>query len=139
MAPIRILSISDVGSLRALALVREHPVNGKRILEGVEGFAPYLGAVKLHHENWDGSGYPHGQKAEETPIDARIIHVADAYDAMTTDRSYRCGMSHEKAVSILVENAGIPFDPNIVMIAVQADVLHTNSPRPVVLAEEVPV
>jgi HD-GYP domain-containing protein (c-di-GMP phosphodiesterase class II) len=96
------------------ALVKQHPVIGRRILEGVHGFAPYLGAVELHHENWDGTGYPKGQSAYETPIDARIIHVADAYDAMTTNRSYRRGMTHEKALSILIEYAGIQFDPEIV-------------------------
>jgi HD-GYP domain-containing protein (c-di-GMP phosphodiesterase class II) len=96
------------------SIVKQHPVIGRRILEGVHGFAPFLAAVELHHENWDGTGYPKGQSGEETPIDARIIHVADAYDAMTTDRSYRRGMTHEKALSILVENAGIQFDPRIV-------------------------
>ena len=64
--------------------MKQHPVIGRRILEGVQGFAPFLAAVELHHENWDGSGYPNGQAGEETPLDARIIHVADAYDAMTT-------------------------------------------------------
>ena len=58
-------------------------------------------AVELHHENWDGSGYPHGQAGEETPLAARIIHVSDAYDAMTTDRPYRRGMSHGAAVTVL--------------------------------------
>jgi HD-GYP domain-containing protein (c-di-GMP phosphodiesterase class II) len=96
------------------ALVRQHPEIGRRILETVQGFAPYLGAVELHHENWDGSGYPRGQKECETPIDARIIHVADAYDAMTTDRAYRRGMTHDKAISILTENSGRQFDPRIV-------------------------
>jgi HD-GYP domain-containing protein (c-di-GMP phosphodiesterase class II) len=96
------------------ARVQEHPVMGRRILEGVEGFVPFLPAVELHHENWDGSGYPNGEKGEETPIDARIIHVADAYDAMTSDRSYRSGMTHEAAMSELKENAGIQFDPAIV-------------------------
>jgi HD-GYP domain-containing protein (c-di-GMP phosphodiesterase class II) len=96
------------------AVVREHPVIGRRILEGVHGFAPYLSAVELHHENWDGSGYPKGQSGEETPIDARIIHVADAYDAMTTDRSYRRALTHERAISILRENTGRQFDPRIV-------------------------
>ena len=96
------------------ALVKQHPVIGRRILEGVQGFAPYLGAVELHHENWDGTGYPKGQSGEDVPIDARIIHVADAYDAMTTDRSYRRGMTHEKAMSILVQYAGIQFDPHLV-------------------------
>jgi HD-GYP domain-containing protein (c-di-GMP phosphodiesterase class II) len=98
------------------ALVKEHPVIGRRILEGVKGFTNFLGAVELHHENWNGTGYPKGQKGEETPIDARIIHVSDAYDAMTTDRSYRRGMTHERAISIIVENSGIQFDPRIVEI-----------------------
>ena len=101
-----------------IEIVRQHPVIGRRILEGVEGFAPYLSAVELHHENWDGSGYPHGQRGEETHLDARIIHIADAYDAMTTNRSYRSGMTREKAISILIENAGIQFDPRIVAVFV---------------------
>lgn len=96
------------------AQVKQHPVIGRRILEGVQGFADFLPAVELHHENWDGTGYPVGQERDQTPIDARIIHVADAYDAMTTDRSYRRGMTHQKAISILLENAGIQFDPGIV-------------------------
>jgi putative nucleotidyltransferase with HDIG domain len=97
-------------------IIKQHPVIGRRILEGVHGFAPYLDAVELHHENWDGSGYPHGQKGAETPIDARIIHVADAYDAMTTDRSYRTAMTHDRAASILLENAGRQFDAAIVAV-----------------------
>ena len=96
------------------AQVKLHPVIGRKILEGVHGFADYLAAVELHHENWDGTGYPHRQKAFETPIDARIIHVADAYDAMTTNRSYRRGMTHEKALSELRKFSGIQFDPQIV-------------------------
>lgn len=95
-------------------MVRQHPVIGRRILEGVRGFAPFLAAVELHHENWDGSGYPWGQSEEETPIDARIIHVADAYDAMTSDRSYRKGMCHDRALEELVRHAGTQFDPRIV-------------------------
>lgn len=97
-------------------LIKQHPVIGRRILEGVNGFAQYLGAVELHHENWDGTGYPHGQQGTETPMDARIIHVADAYDAMTTDRSYRSAMSHQRATSILRENAGRQFDAEIVSV-----------------------
>ncbi len=109
-------------------MVKQHPVIGRRILEGVQGFAPYLPAVELHHENWNGTGYPKGQRAEETPIEARIIHVSDAYDAMTTNRSYRRGMSHERAMSILIENAGIQFDPRIVatFIALPREVLTSE-------------
>jgi HD-GYP domain-containing protein (c-di-GMP phosphodiesterase class II) len=96
------------------AILQAHPVIGRRILENVHGFAPYLAAVELHHENWDGTGYPLGQKGEETPLEARIIHVADAYDAMTTDRPYRRGMSHERAIGILTHYAGSQFDPAVV-------------------------
>jgi HD-GYP domain-containing protein (c-di-GMP phosphodiesterase class II) len=98
--------------------VKQHPVIGRHILEGVQGFGDFLAAVELHHENWDGSGYPKGQSGTETPLDARIIHVADAYDAMTTDRAYRSGMTHERAIAILEENAAIQFDPEIVEVFV---------------------
>ena len=96
------------------ATVQEHPVIGRRILEGVAGLAPYLDAVELHHENWDGTGYPRRRSGEEIPIDARIIHVSDAYDAMTTHRSYRLGMTHEQAVQELIRCTGTHFDPSIV-------------------------
>ncbi len=101
-------------TVEEFALIKQHPEIGRRILEGVQGFAPYLDAVELHHENWDGSGYPWGQKGETTPIAARIIHVSDAYDAMTTDRPYRRGMSHDEALGILRQSAGMQFDPRIV-------------------------
>jgi HD-GYP domain-containing protein (c-di-GMP phosphodiesterase class II) len=103
------------------AIIQEHPTIGRRILEAVQGFQPYLAAVELHHENWDGSGYPHGQKGTETPLDARIIHVADAYDAMTSDRPYRKGMSHQQAMRVLEQNAGAQFDPDLVAVFAQLD------------------
>jgi HD-GYP domain-containing protein (c-di-GMP phosphodiesterase class II) len=98
------------------AIIKQHPEIGRRILEGVHGFAPYLSAVELHHENWDGTGYPRGQSGETTPIAARIIHVSDAYDAMTTDRPYRKGMDHREAVRVLREFAGSHFDPRVVEV-----------------------
>ena len=93
------------------ALIRQHPVIGRKILECVQGFDAYLPVVELHHENWDGAGYPHGLKGEETPRAARIVKVADSYDAMTSDRPYRRGMRHEQAIRILEENAGTQLDP----------------------------
>jgi HD-GYP domain-containing protein (c-di-GMP phosphodiesterase class II) len=93
------------------ASVRQHPSIGRRILEPVQGFQPYLDVVELHHENWDGSGYPSALCGEATPLNARIVHVADAYDAITSDRPYRRGMSGEAGLRILVENAGTQFDP----------------------------
>ena len=112
------------------ALVKQHPVIGRRILEGVQGFAPFLAAVELHHENWNGTGYPLGQRREETPIDARIIHVADAYDAMTTERSYRRGMTDASAVNELQRYAGIQFDP-VIVAAFVAMPRQQSEPPPV--------
>jgi HD-GYP domain-containing protein (c-di-GMP phosphodiesterase class II) len=108
------------------AIVKQHPEIGRRILEGVQGFSPYLAAVELHHENWDGSGYPKGQSGETTPIAARIIHVADAYDAMTTNRPYRTGMSHSEAIHILRKYAGRQFDPRVVDAFVEISVMFAS-------------
>ena len=100
-------------------VIKLHPTIGRKILEGVHGFQVYLPTVELHHEDWDGSGYPHSLLGEQTPLAARIVHVADAYDAMTSDRPYRRGMKHEKAVRIIEENAGTQFDPGIVPVFLQ--------------------
>jgi putative nucleotidyltransferase with HDIG domain len=95
-------------------LIKQHPVIGRKILEGVHGLAAYLPIVELHHENSDGSGYPYGLREGETPLGARIVHVADAYDAMTSDRPYRRGMSSGIAVETLKRNAGTQFDATVV-------------------------
>jgi len=95
-------------------LIQQHPVIGKRILENVQGLESYLDIVELHHENLDGSGYPHGLKGEETPLDARIVKVADAYDAITSDRPYRRGKSHADAIAILRKACGTEMDPAVV-------------------------
>jgi HD-GYP domain-containing protein (c-di-GMP phosphodiesterase class II) len=95
-------------------LIRQHPVIGRRILENVEGLESYLGIVELHHENWDGTGYPHGLKGEETPLLARIVKVADAYDAMTSDRPYRRGMNHAEALAVLRNVSGSQLDTSVV-------------------------
>ena len=106
-------------SKEEMALLQQHPTIGRRILEGVHGFHAYLPAVELHHENWDGSGYPLGLRGATTPLAARIIHIADAYDAMTTDRPYRRGMTHEVAIDLLRRNAGTQFDAALVPVFVK--------------------
>jgi putative nucleotidyltransferase with HDIG domain len=98
------------------ALIQQHPTIGRRILEGVHGFQDYLSIVELHHENWNGTGYPWGLRGEAIPLGARIVHVADAYDAMTSDRPYRRGMSLEQAIHVLRQYAGTQFDPAIVPV-----------------------
>jgi len=96
------------------ALIQHHPVIGRRILENVHGLEPYLGIIELHHENWDGTGYPRGLKHDETPLFARIVKVADAYDAMTSDRPYRRGKSHAEAIDVLKKVSGTEMDATIV-------------------------
>jgi HD-GYP domain-containing protein (c-di-GMP phosphodiesterase class II) len=96
------------------ALLRQHPTIGRRILEGVKGFHPYLPVVELHHENWNGKGYPLGLEGADTPLQARIVKVADAFDAMTSDRPYRLGMSSAEAVSRMEQACGTEFDSAIV-------------------------
>ncbi len=98
------------------AQIEMHPSIGRRILEQVKAFEPFLPVVELHHENWDGTGYPHGLKGEQIPLAARIVHVVDAYDAMTSDRPYRKGMSSQEALHILKRLAGSDFDPDVVAV-----------------------
>ncbi len=84
---------------------------GSVIVGAVPGFEETLDAVRHHHERWDGGGYPFGLAAEETPLTARLMAVADAYSAMTTDRPYRKGMDPQKARDILQNGAGTQWDP----------------------------
>ena len=70
--------------------------------------------IKYHHEQYDGNGYPFGLKGEEIPIASRIIAVADAYDGLISNRSYRKGFSHEDAIKKLKERAGTGLDPKLV-------------------------
>jgi HD-GYP domain-containing protein (c-di-GMP phosphodiesterase class II) len=96
-----------------LAEIRTHPVAGARLIETVEDFRPALPYVLHHHERWDGGGYPHGLSGEEIPVEARLLGVADAFDAMTSDRSYRPALSVEQALAELERCAGTQFDPEL--------------------------
>ena len=97
-----------------LALIKQHPQIGKRILEKVGRFQEYLPIVELHHENHDGSGYPYGLKGEKIPLSVGIVHVVDVYDALTSDRAYRKALSWEQASQLLVSGSGTQFDPDVV-------------------------
>lgn len=93
------------------AQIKQHPVIGYEILKHIENFRYVLPGVLHHHEAMNGSGYPHGLRGEGIPLEARILAVADAYDAMTTDRTYRRGMPTEQAEQILKDGAGTQWDP----------------------------
>jgi HD-GYP domain-containing protein (c-di-GMP phosphodiesterase class II) len=86
---------------------------GKRILERAGQFQAYLPIIELHHEDWDGTGYPYGQRGEEIPLDARIVHVADVYDAITSNRSYRKAMPPQQVRDIMQRGSGTQFDPKV--------------------------
>ncbi len=94
--------------------MREHPLHGQQILRGIKFLDGAARVVAQHHEKWDGSGYPLGLKAEEIDVCARIFSVADAFDAITSDRVYRKGRDYEVALAELDEWAGRQFDPKIV-------------------------
>jgi len=95
-------------------LMRRHPIYGASILEPSAALRPLVPLVLHHHENFDGSGYPEGLKGEDIPMGARIIIVADAYEAMTSDRIYRKAIGHDRALDQLNKYKGIQFDPRIV-------------------------
>src|SRR5207244_5091173 len=94
--------------------MREHPLHGQQILRGIEFLKGAAKVVAQHHEKWDGSGYPLGLKAEDIEICARIFSVADAFDAITSDRVYRRGRSYDAAAAELDEWSGRQFDPKVV-------------------------
>ncbi len=94
--------------------VRNHTILGERILQGAPALRPIGRLVRASHERWDGSGYPDRLRGEEIPLGARIVSVCDAYEAMTTERSYRAAMSHEGACQELRRCAGAQFDPAVV-------------------------
>ncbi|MET0649087.1 MAG: HD domain-containing phosphohydrolase [Pyrinomonadaceae bacterium] len=94
--------------------MREHPLHGQKILGGVEFLEGAARVVAQHHETWDGTGYPLGLRGEEIDLNARIFAVADAFDAMVSDRVYRSGRTYEAALAELETCAGVQFDPGVV-------------------------
>ena len=94
--------------------MREHPLHGQQILRGIEFLQGAARVVAQHHEQWDGSGYPLGLSGEQIDVCARIFSVADAFDAITSDRVYRRGKTYEAASQELDDWAGRQFDPKVV-------------------------
>jgi HD-GYP domain-containing protein (c-di-GMP phosphodiesterase class II) len=94
-------------------IFKRHPGYGKDILDPIRFLHPLIPGVHLHHERWDGRGYPLGLKGNDVPLIARIIAVADTYDAMTSDRAYRRALPHEVAVGEIERCSGSQFDPEV--------------------------
>jgi len=116
-------------------LVRTHPSVGASILAKAPLLTEVIPIVLGHHEHFDGSGYPHRLVGEDIPLGARILAVADAYDAMTSHRPYRPAMSHEDALAELKANAGRQFDPKVVAALEKASLQLEEAPL-ALLAEE---
>lgn len=95
-------------------IIKKHPMIGHNILRHAHHLAGACEIIRYEHERYDGNGYPNGLRKKQIPIGARIIAVADAYDAMTTDRPYRRAMSKEEAIKRLKEESGTQFDPKVV-------------------------
>ncbi|UOQ46995.1 HD-GYP domain-containing protein [Gracilibacillus caseinilyticus] len=96
--------------------IKEHPSVGAQAVKQVEGISEYIAVIEQHHERWDGNGYPYGLQGEAIDYLARITSIADAFDAMTSSRSYRDAMPLEKAYQNIIEGSGTQFDPNLVEI-----------------------
>lgn len=100
--------------------MRQHPVVGYNILKGLKLLSDELIVVRSHHERYDGKGYPDRKRGHELPIYAWVVSVADAFDAMTSDRPYRRGMSLEAALAEIERNSGSHFHPDVVEAALDA-------------------
>jgi len=94
--------------------MRSHPAKGAEIAAQIDMLKPMMAAVRNHHERWDGSGYPDRMKSEAIPLPARIVAIADAYDAMATDRPYKHALPLEECEALLRRNAGTMYDPELV-------------------------
>jgi len=113
--------------------ILSHPQKGEKILEPLRSLGGVRDAVLYHHERYDGKGYPLGLKGYQIPIIARIVAIADSYDAMTTTRPYRKGLSRDRAIEELQHKAGQMWDPDLVKIFVE---LLQNDKKNLILAYE---
>ncbi|AFV10627.1 metal-dependent phosphohydrolase [Thermacetogenium phaeum DSM 12270] len=102
------------------AIVRQHVDDGIRMLSYQQLSATVVNAIKYHHERWDGKGYPHGLDGRQTPIEGRILQIADAFSAMTTKRAYRDPLSTEEAVEEIRRNRSSQFDPELADLFIEA-------------------
>lgn len=114
-----VLNKPDSLNRREEALVREHPIKGTLFIVGIESLSHIVPIILHHHEYWDGTGYPGRLKGEQIPLHARIVAVADAFDAMISNRSFREGMDRETAVRELIKKKDTQFDPFIVDVFIE--------------------
>lgn len=114
--PISIIVKKGKLSKEEYKLIKSHPEIGFRILNSTHNMRNISNIVLNHHERWDGQGYPRGIKSNDIPLQSRIISIADAFDAMTSERTYRKTLSKDEALLEIVNNSGTQFDPELVNI-----------------------
>ncbi len=102
-------------------VIKQHPEIGAHILEGIAPMQDLLPGVLYHHERWDGRGYPHGKRGEEIPLYGRILGIADAFDAMSSNRSYRPSMPHDEVLAEVRDCAATQFDPRLAAAFLELD------------------
>jgi cyclic di-GMP phosphodiesterase len=106
-------------------IMRSHPLRGEEICRTMKSLWPVLPIIRNHHEHWDGTGYPDGLAGEEIPLLARILQVADIYDALTTERSYKPALSHQEAIAVMEDEVRRGWrDPELIPLfaaTIQAD------------------
>ena len=110
-----VMNLNKTGKLTSqeYEVFKRHPTYGREILDPIKFLQPVIPGVHLHHERWDGRGYPLGLAGNDIPLIARIIAVADTYDAMTSDRAYRRALPHEVTVNEILRCSGSQFDPEV--------------------------
>lgn len=120
------------------AMFKTHPAKGKRILDPIPSMRELIPGAFCHHESFDGSGYPQAMMGENIPLIGRIVAIADTYDAMTSDRSYRQALTHQAAIDELQRFSGSQFDPKLVPVFIrliteyriqQQEVIHEGLTR----------
>jgi putative nucleotidyltransferase with HDIG domain len=114
MIPKHILNKPGPLTKEEFEVVKRHPESGAVMLRELTGLEELLPITLYHHERFDGTGYPFGLRGEAIPFEARVVCVADAYEAMTSHRVYRPRLSHREAVQQLLDGRGTQFDPRVV-------------------------
>lgn len=114
--PDHILRKPDSLTQEEWEIMKQHPEVGQKMIEGIEFLKGAVKTVLYHHENYNGSGYPHGVKGEKIPIEARIFSVADAFDALTSERPYRKAIPLSESIAIIQSASETQFDPGVVCV-----------------------
>jgi len=130
--------LANLGNLQAddFETIKMHPTIGAKIIEPLSSLSDVAPFIRYHHERYDGSGYPEGLMADAIPLGARIIAVSDSFDAMTSDRPGTGTVGVKKAISILLEQAGTKFDPEVVRAFVRAIEKNPEAVKPFILTED---